>query len=108
MDNEFRFYSSENDGYRGGFGDYTDPPPGQNDSNPFEQPPRQQPKKGGAGRIVALVLACALVSGAAGVGGAAWYVWRSKKKGAKCIGCPDSQHCSGNCGNCSGCSCKNR
>lgn len=50
--------------------------------------------------IIALVLLI--------LGGAAWYVWRSKKEGAKCIGCPDSQHCSGNCGNCSGCSCKNR
>ena len=50
--------------------------------------------------IIALVLLI--------LGGAAWYVWRTKKKGAKCIGCPDAQHCSGNCGNCSGCSCKNR
>ena len=33
------------------------------------------------------------------LGGAAWYVWRAKKKGAKCIGCPES--CA--CGSCSGC-----
>ena len=26
-DNDFNFYNSENDGYRGGFGDYTDPAP---------------------------------------------------------------------------------
>lgn len=25
--NDFNFYNSENDGYRGGFGDYTDPIP---------------------------------------------------------------------------------
>ena len=37
------------------------------------------------------------------LGGAAWYVWRAKKKGAKCIGCPDAKTCSGNCGGCQGC-----
>ena len=42
------------------------------------------------------------------LGGAAWYVWRAKKKGAKCIGCPDAKTCSGNCGGCQGCGCKNR
>ncbi len=30
------------------------------------------------------------------VGGAAWYVRRSQKRGAKCVGCP------GGCGGCSG------
>lgn len=80
MDNEFRFYSSENDGYRGGFGDYTDPAPGSSHQNPFEQPPRNQKKKGSAGRVIALLLACALVSGAAGVGGAAWYAARLEKQ----------------------------
>ena len=37
------------------------------------------------------------------LGGAAWYVWRAKKKGAKCIGCPDAKTCGGNCGSCCGC-----
>ena len=36
------------------------------------------------------------------------YIWRAKKKGVKCIGCPDGAKCSGNCagcsGNCAGCS----
>lgn len=36
---------------------------------------------------------------------AAWYVYRQKKSGAKCIGCPDSQSCSGNCQGCTGCGC---
>ena len=69
---DFRFYNSENDGYRGGFGDYADMEPvsgGPEQSSP--QPPKK--KKGGAKRIVALVLACAIVGGGAGVGGAALY-----------------------------------
>ena len=32
------------------------------------------------------------------VGLVMWYVYRSKKKGIKCIGCPDGTKCSGNCG----------
>ena len=35
------------------------------------------------------------------VAGAAFAVWRAKKKGRKCIGCPDSG-CGGNCGCCRG------
>lgn len=39
------------------------------------------------------------------IGGAALYIYQAKKRGAKCIGCPDSGTCSGQCsGNCSGCS----
>lgn len=38
------------------------------------------------------------------VGGAAGYVYRSKKKGVKCIGCPDGAKCSGQCSGCQGCS----
>lgn len=38
------------------------------------------------------------------------YLWKARKKGVKCIGCPDggncSGSCSGNCGSCGGnCSC---
>lgn len=41
------------------------------------------------------------------IGFAARYVYKAKKRGVKCIGCPDGGSCSGNCsGNCSGsCSC---
>ena len=71
---EFNFYNSENDGYRGGFGDYTDPVPGAQPQYQFNQQPGQPPKKKGKARkIIALVLACALVGGGAGVGGAALY-----------------------------------
>ena len=73
----FHFYSSENDGYRGGFGDYTDPiPTTGGPANPFEEPPKKRKK--GSKRAIALVLACALAGGAAGVGGAALYDRLSK------------------------------
>lgn len=57
---------------------------------------------------------------AAIVGIAAAYVIKAKKKGVKCIGCPDSENCanksndpqakcSGNCGGCScGCQTENK
>ena len=70
---EFNFYNSENDGYRGSFGRYEDPEP-TIPSTPFQtgmQPPRK--KKGGAAKVVALVLACAIAGGGAGVGGAYLY-----------------------------------
>ena len=38
------------------------------------------------------------------VGGAALYIYKAKKKGAKCIGCPDSKTCSGKCSSCA-CGC---
>ena len=47
------------------------------------------------------------------VGGAAFYIYRSKKSGKRCIGCPDSATCSkynesvsscgGNCSFCTSC-----
>ena len=38
------------------------------------------------------------------VGLAIGYIYKAKKRGQKCIGCPDSSACSGHCsGNCSGC-----
>ena len=44
------------------------------------------------------------------LGGAAWYVWRTKKSGAKCIGCPSSGgccSCASSCGQTgAGCSCQ--
>ena len=69
--NEFNFYNNENDGYRGGFGEYTDPVP----ATPGPEAPQnnKKPGKGFSKKIVALVLACAIVGGGAGVGGAALY-----------------------------------
>ncbi len=32
------------------------------------------------------------------VGAAVGYIIKEKKKGVKCIGCPDAKTCSGNCG----------
>lgn len=36
------------------------------------------------------------------IGGAGFAIYQSKKRGKKCIGCPDSAACSGNCACCSG------
>ena len=36
------------------------------------------------------------------VGGAVAYIIKAKKSGRKCIGCPDSRSCSGNCAGCGG------
>lgn len=35
------------------------------------------------------------------LGLAAFYVYKAKKSGKRCIGCPNSGSCSGNCGGCS-------
>ena len=40
-----------------------------------------------------------LILGLAGL-----YVYRAKRKGIKCIGCPNGATCSGSCHNCPGCS----
>lgn len=37
------------------------------------------------------------------LGGAGWYIYKEKKQGKKCIGCPDSGSCSGACSSCKGC-----
>ena len=38
------------------------------------------------------------------IGGAVGYIIKAKKRGAKCIGCPDSNSCAGSCsGECNGC-----
>lgn len=36
------------------------------------------------------------------VGGAGAYVYRAKRSGKKCIGCPEAARCSGHCAGCSG------
>ena len=50
---------------------------------------------------------------AALVGGAGLYIYKAKKRGVQCIGCPDAKACaagkraggcSGGCAGCSGCS----
>ncbi|MEA4934746.1 MAG: trypsin-like peptidase domain-containing protein [Lawsonibacter sp.] len=68
---DFNFYNSENDGYRGSFGDYADPIPTQGGPVGTEHKPSK--KKGAAKRIAAELLACAVVGGGAGAGGAALY-----------------------------------
>ena len=35
------------------------------------------------------------------IGGAGFYVYKAKKRGQVCIGCPHAKKCGGNCG-CSG------
>ena len=47
------------------------------------------------------ILIIALV--AAIVGLAVLYIYKQKKKGTKCIGCPDGSTCSGQCGGCRSC-----
>nr|MBQ8245371.1 FeoB-associated Cys-rich membrane protein [Oscillospiraceae bacterium] len=37
------------------------------------------------------------------VGAAAGYVYKEKKRGVRCVGCPDGGSCGGNCAGCSGC-----
>ncbi len=70
---EFNFYNSENDGYRGGLGGYVDPDP-VIPNTPFQTGMRSpRKKKGGAAKVVALVLACTIAGGGAGVGGAYLY-----------------------------------
>ena len=49
--------------------------------------------------IVAIVLAI--------LGAAAFYIYKAKKNGAKCIGCPQAKSCGGNCGSCN-CHCGNK
>ena len=38
------------------------------------------------------------------IGLAAGYIYKEKKRGNKCIGCPDAKTCSGSCAGCCGCS----
>lgn len=36
-------------------------------------------------------------------GAAVTYIYKKRKKGIKCIGCPDAPTCMGNCASCGGC-----
>ena len=40
---------------------------------------------------------------AAAVGLAAGYIYKEKKRGVRCVGCPDGGSCGGNCSGCTGC-----
>ena len=46
----------------------------------------------------AILAVIALILGLAG-----GYIYKAKKSGKKCIGCPDSGSCSVHCGGCCGC-----
>ena len=43
--------------------------------------------------VIAVIIGIAALSG--------WYIYKSKKSGKKCIGCPDGGTCSGCCAGCS-------
>ena len=47
-------------------------------------------------------LLLAILAGILGLAG--WFIYRFRKSGKKCIGCPDSGSCSGACAGCS-CGC---
>ena len=49
--------------------------------------------------LIVLAVVAGILAAAAG------YVYKQKKAGAKCIGCPDSKTCAGHCQSCTGCSC---
>lgn len=50
---------------------------------------------------IIVIVVLALIAGAI-----IWYIYRAKKSGQKCIGCPASKTCSGKCGHCdSNCHC---
>lgn len=53
----------------------------------------------GAGEIIAIIVSALIICGAAA------YIIKAKKSGRKCIGCPDSVSCRGDCHAC-GCGCK--
>ncbi len=48
------------------------------------------------GNIIVTIVLVAIL------GSAIAYILRAKKKGIKCIGCPDGAKCGGNCAGCSG------
>ena len=52
---------------------------------------------------VVIILVLALILGLA-----AGYVYKAKKRGVKCIGCPDGGSCSGTCGGGCGCACSSK
>ena len=53
--------------------------------------------------IITLVLIVGIL------GGAILFLYRARKKGVKCVGCPDSGKCAGNCTGCPGsCDCQGK
>jgi len=72
---DYNIYNSENEGFSSSYssgGGYADPQPEAPSGGPMV-PRRGRGEKKGGMRTVALVLACALVGGGAGIGGAALY-----------------------------------
>ena len=53
------------------------------------------------GTIISNVILVTVILGIIGL--AVFAIVRAKKKGQKCIGCPDSGNCSGHCSGCRGC-----
>lgn len=53
------------------------------------------------GTIISNVILVAVILGIIGL--AVFAIVRAKKRGQKCIGCPDSRTCSGQCAGCQGC-----
>ena len=51
--------------------------------------------------IIAILLISAIIVGAS------YYIYRAKKSGKKCIGCPSCSSCSGKCSSCK-CDCKSK
>lgn len=51
--------------------------------------------------VIANSILVAVIAGILGL--AVFAIVRAKKKGQKCIGCPDSSTCAGQCGGCCGC-----
>jgi len=47
--------------------------------------------------VIILVVVCLIVGCATG------YIYKEKKRGTKCIGCPAAPTCNGKCAGCSGC-----
>ena len=47
---------------------------------------------------IVLILVIVLI-----IGSAVLYIHMEKKRGVKCIGCPEGCSCSGKCGSCGGC-----
>ena len=45
--------------------------------------------------MIDLIIVAIIVGIASGI---VWYLWKAKKRGEKCVGCPYSRQCKGNCG----------
>ena len=48
--------------------------------------------------LISIVILAVIISAAA------LYIYKARKKGVKCIGCPEGKHCGRSCDSCCGCS----